>query len=105
MHILAELLTESGTDSANHVEQQETAGPPLRLHDPAEHPHGEHVEENVLESVMKEHVGDELPDLESRSKEEMQSEIVADVNMVFLHRHCTHPAKYIDDEKILGYGR
>ena len=105
MYELAELLGKSGADSAYQVKQQELLWPPLHLHDSAEHPDGEHIEEYMLESFVQEHVCNQLPYPETGSQEEMQSKQFVKVNSVFGKCHCAHPTEYVDDEQIFCYRR
>jgi hypothetical protein len=58
----------------------------------------------MLESLMEKHIGYKLPEPETGSQEEMQSQQLVHVYSVFGQRHGAHPAKHIYDEKILGYG-
>ena len=105
MYKLAQFLSQSGSDSADQVKKQEFLWSPLDFHDASEHPDGEHIEEYVLESLMKEHIGNQLPYPETRSKEEMQSEQFVEVYSVFGKCHRTHPTENVYDEQIFGYGR
>ena len=100
---LEQFLGESGSDTANEVEQQETIGTPLHLHDTAKHPDGKHVEEQMGESFMKELVCYELPDMKIRCKEKMQSAQLVQVYSIFVKCHRTHQTQYVDDEQIFCY--
>ena len=83
MNKLAEFLCESCAYAAEQIEQQELFSSPLEFHDASEHPDGEHVEEYVLESFMKEHVCNQLPYPETGGQEEMQSKQFVKVYSVF----------------------
>ena len=55
-------LHQSHAQAADEIVFQELAGAPLRLDGHAEHPEHEHVEEQVQEAPVHEHVGHGLPD-------------------------------------------
>lgn len=59
-----ESMHQTGTDSAQQVIDNETFGAPEILKNISEHPQCEHVEENMLEVAMHEHIGDVLPRVE-----------------------------------------
>jgi hypothetical protein len=57
MDKLAEFLHKSGAYSAQQIENEESFGTPLYLHDASEHPDGEHIEEYMLKTFMQELIG------------------------------------------------
>ena len=103
MYILAEFLGQTRTNAAEKVENQESFASPLHFHYAAEHPYGKHIEKDMTEAVMQEHIGNQLPYPETWSHEEMESEQFMKVYSVFCQSHCRHPAQDVDDEQILGY--
>ena len=75
LHILRHLLKQSGADAAHEVKQHETALAEHLLYHAAEHPQREHVEQQMCQSAVHEHVREELVHLEVGRKEEVEAEM------------------------------
>ena len=71
---LHQLLCQTCTKSASEVLEEEAIPTHRLLHDAAEHPDGKHIEEEVRQVSMHEHVGERLPGTEAAGQEEMQTE-------------------------------
>ena len=59
-NILSCFLKEAGTYTAGYVIKKELLRSPDSLYDTSEHPEGEHIEENMLETTMHEHIRKQL---------------------------------------------
>ena len=57
-------LYQPGPDTADDVIGEETPAAEVVFQSPAEHPQGEHIEEDMPEIGMQEHIGQRLPDME-----------------------------------------
>ena len=101
---LHQLLTQAGTQSADEIVGQVLARTPHALNDATEHPERKHVEEQVGEAAMQEHVCDKLIEIEMGGAEEMQA---APVRQVESTAHLQHNGgqigQHIDDEQIFCY--
>ena len=74
---LGQLLQDARAHAAADIIEQELAASPHVLHHAAKHPQGEHVEEDVLDIGMHEHVGEKLIEMEVLRHEEMEAKEVA----------------------------
>ncbi len=72
---LHKFLHHSGADAAGQIENKEALAAQHLLHHAAEHPQGEHVEEDVLDVCVHEHVGYQLIEVEVLAQTEIQSKI------------------------------
>ena len=66
----------------------------------AEHPNGKHIEENMLEVGMHEHISYQLGQIEIRCKKKMQAERIVQVNAVFLGNHIPKKAQHIYNKQV-----
>ena len=73
MDILHEFLNKSCANAAYKVIEQKTLRPPYLFQNTAEHPYGEHIEEQMGKSSMHEHISNQLCCIEVSGKEEMQA--------------------------------
>ena len=65
------------TDAGDEIELQEILRPPDAFELGTEHPQRQHVEHNVKDPAVQEHVGDELPDPEiAKDERRMQPEYI-----------------------------
>ena len=99
---LGQFLHQSGAYAAHHVVEQVLLRPPDVLHHAPEHPQRKHIEEDVCEVAVHEHIGHELVYAEVGSHEEVESEYVVEVNA--RHRQHLRGQKSHDvyDEQVLG---
>ena len=79
------LLDQSRAETANQIINQESPLAPFILNHRAEHPHREHIKEEVAEVRMKEHVRQRLPQMKSGSGKIMQACNVIEVNTIALN--------------------
>ena len=70
---LHQFLYHACPDATCQVVEQEALAAHHLLYDASEHPHGKHVEENMLEITVHEHVGQQLIGHEIVCQEEVQS--------------------------------
>ena len=99
-------LDQRRTDAADHVVDQKTLRPQLVLQRPAEHPQCEHVEEDMLDAGMQEHVGDELVGVElaeGRRPEPERAE--ADDLVAHGQQRRGHIDQDIDDYQVFDHRR
>lgn len=77
----------SCTESTDEVIDDETLGAPIVLEHVTEHPESEHVEEDMPEAGMHEHVGEGLPDTEESRSDRPQAEQIYGRNKIILPIH------------------
>jgi hypothetical protein len=104
--ILRYFLYDTGSDTAQNVIKKEFLRSPDIFHHAAEHIQGKHIEENMSETAMRKHIGNQLIEVEVLSHEEVQAEIV--VQQVFpvgigSEQHGGQKDKRIDNEQVFGY--
>ena len=73
LDVLHSFLDESCTDAAGDIVKQETFRSPGSFENRAEHENSEHIEEDVAEPAVHEHISDELRQVEVTCEEKMQS--------------------------------
>ena len=88
------------TQSADEVQGKEFLAAYSALHQSAEHVQGEHVEENMREPSVHEHVGDELPPVEEAGSRVEEREVAHHEIRANLSRYKDY---YVDNEQVLGY--
>ena len=98
-------LYKSGTDSADHIIEEKLLRSPHILNHAAEHPQGKHVEEQMRESGMHEHISEELIYLEIARKEEVKSKHAVQVDALTAEHPCGGEHKHIDNQQILCNSR
>lgn len=98
LNVLDHFLHQAGTDSAYHIISKETLGTQYLFKGTSEHPYGKHVEENVLEVGVHEHIGNQLEQLEVRCHEEMQSKDIIQVYSISFRHNASKEAKDVDDQ-------
>ena len=76
LHELCQLLEQAGSDTAGDIVEEELARSPHVLHHAAEHPQGEHVEEEVCQVAVHEHIGEQLVEVEVARKDEVEAKNV-----------------------------
>src|SRR6266852_2911067 len=54
-------ITEAGADSTHKIVLEKTARAPVLLESGSEHPQREHVEQDMLDAAVQEHIGCKLP--------------------------------------------
>ena len=69
-----QIVHQRGTDAGEEIVNQKPACAPGVFHGTAEHPKGEHIEEDMFEIGVHEHIGDKLPDMEIGCADVMQSQ-------------------------------
>jgi len=102
---LCQLLSEGRAESAYHIKDKELLGPQNLLQHASEHPQGEHIEEDVFQAAVHEHVGEWLPEVESWREPYMQTQNVVQVEVVLAPHHHRQIAQNVDDEKVFGNRR
>ena len=98
-----EVLDQRRTHAADHVEGQETLRAEFVFERTPEHPQCEHVEEDMFEIGMQEHVGDELVGMEI-GRSQRQGAILHD-RVADGQQRRGHVNQYIDDYQILDHRR
>ena len=98
-----ELELEKHLPPADHVEGQETLRAEFVFERTPEHPQCEHVEEDMFEIGMQEHVGDELVGMEI-GRSQRQGAILHD-RVADGQQRRGHVNQYIDDYQILDHRR
>ena len=97
---------QSGAQAAGQVVDEEALGAPEVLHCVAEHPEGEHVEEQVGEVGVHEHICQGLPHAEVASGRVPEAEDVVEVNNVLHAEHVVgQVGECVDDKEVLDCGR
>src|SRR6202011_5465919 len=74
-NIVQQYDADTGADSADEIEAEKAFGPPMQLQVGPKHPQSEHVEEDMEDTTMQEHVGGQLPDhevLDHRNRKQRQ---------------------------------
>ena len=102
MYKLRTLLKQSGTNAAGEIEQQVSLFAHRPFHLTSEHPEGKHVEQQMCEAAVKEHVGKQLIHLKVGSHEKMEPEQGV---RTLAHEHRHEIAHHVDDEQISCYCR
>ena len=74
--MLNKLLCQTRADAADKVKYEESLGAPHVFDAVAEHPEGEHVEKQMRETTVHEHVRHKLIRPEIRSADVVQAEIL-----------------------------
>ena len=104
-------MQQSGTDAADKVVEEETAHTPITLQYGSEHPKGEHVEEEMVERTVHEHVGQRLPDVEAVDVgvdlgrfDAPKSHDVVEVDALCAQHVVGGVAEYVDDKQMLNGG-
>ena len=106
--IPGQLLYQTGSYTGGEVVEDEPFATPHRLECTAEHEDREHVEEDVVEAVrvVKEHVGDQLNDVEIVGFDVVQSQQIIQVDAGnFGQGQRSQPHNEVDDDKIERDGR
>ena len=98
-------LYQTGADAACHVVEKESRRTHGKFDCAAEHQQGEHVEKQMHEVAMQEHVCEQLKGLERRGTEVIKSKIL--VERMVKRRHNAHgkPYEHIEYQQILYYRR
>ena len=102
---LDKFLYQARAHTAHHVINKEAAPAPDGLQNPAEHPQGEHIEEDVRETPVHKQVRDRLPDVEIAHTEEKQAEEPGQVYPPPRENLGGEEEKHIDDQEIFGNRR
>ena len=103
--ILHQLLCQAGSQSAADVIHQKLVRAPHALYHTAEHPQGKHVEEDVHETAVQKHIGEELVEVEVAGQEKMQSEERCQIDATqFEHPRC-HICQKVYHQQVLRHGR
>ena len=103
-NILSCFLKEAGTYAAGYVIKKELLRSPDSLYDTSEHPKGEHIEENMLETTMHEHIRKQLIKMEIGSQEEMKSQYIIEdipIGSVLSHDQASQKGHHIHYQQIL----
>src|SRR6185295_7958925 len=90
------------SESAENIIVQKFSAAPDIFHGCAEHPEGKHIEEDVPEIPVHEHIGEKLPPPEFFRFEIMQSEQVPQVNTTLVKDESGEKKNSIDDKKVLN---
>ena len=101
LHCLRQFLTQSGTDAADEVIDDEAPLPEGALYQTAKHPQGKHIKEQVHPSGMHEHVCEQLPDVEVLRLEIVQSEDIGEVDAPHSQHAVGKEAEDVDNKEIL----
>ena len=80
LYKLCQLLHQACTDAAGYIIKEELARPPYAFDHHTEHPQGKHVEEQVRETAMHEHVRYELVNAELGRSEKVEAEYVVEID-------------------------
>jgi hypothetical protein len=91
------------TQSGCQVVNQEAFAPPNAFQGFPKDPKGIHVEENMTNSSMHEHVGHDLPGGEQRGLEIIHPQKSVQVHPSLLKNHGTKQHYHIDDNQVLGH--
>ena len=86
--VLHSFLDESCTDTTGDIIKKETFRSPGPLKNSSKHENGKHIEKNVAESAMHEHISDKLCRIEVTGEEKMQSQIISQIDTVSLGDKC-----------------
>ena len=100
---LRTFLHEAGAYAAHNIVEEESLRTHHLLHDAAEHPNGEHVEEDVLPACVHEHVGEELVEPEVGGLEKVEAQQVVEVYAVAHGHQFAEKHQQVDDYDILCY--
>ena len=103
--ILCHFLHKTCSDAAENVIKKEFLGSPNALHHTTEHPEGKHIEEQVLQSAMHKHIGEELINLEIRCQEEVQTEDIVEVDTLHPEHVIGGECQNVYYQKVFGNGR
>ena len=71
LNILHSFLDKSRTDTADNIVKEETLRSPGLNEKRSEHKNGKHIEKNVAEPAMHEHISDKLCRIEVTGEEKM----------------------------------
>ena len=95
LYVLHQLLHQTGTHTTHEIEGEEALGTPHILEHTPEHPHRKHIEEDVLEIGVKEHIGDELAGIEIGRLEEVKTEEVVHIYAIFACHDHSEEAEHV----------
>ena len=95
-------MQEKGPEATGEVVVQKALGAPDPLELGAKHEQGEHVEEDVADAGMHEHVRNHLPRLELRRTGVIARQQGTEVRRQEMRHHIEDA---VDDQQVADYGR
>ena len=104
LEVYDQVMNHGRTDASNQVVAKETPLSPCVFDRCAEHPEGEHIEEQVAEITMHEHISDNLPDMEVGGGKIMQAEDSVQVELAGQH-NFRQKEQAIDYQQVFNHRR
>jgi len=105
LDVLHRFLAQARAKAANQIEHKKALGSPNVLYCVAKHPQGEHVEEQMLEVGVHEHVGEQLVEPEVAGLEEMKAKDFRQVDVEPVQGESGQKHQDIDNQQVLHHGR
>src|SRR5688572_6601618 len=106
LHVQYAEVEQRRSKAAQHVKYQESFRSPEVLQNAAKHPQREHIEQQMGETAVHEHVGDDLVGTEIHRVDIMQCEKVLDAERTYIPEYLLREEhQRINNDEVFDYRR